>query len=117
MTVSNNAYSAIYVVCPAYSKSGGPELLHPLVLVLNNNGVKAIIAYTAYNKEDKLSPVNAAFKKYVKKYCLFEQIPDRADSIVVFPEVNIEDIHFLKNATKYCWWLSVDNYLKRYNLH
>lgn len=117
MTVSNNAYSAIYVVCPAYSKSGGPELLHQLVHVLNNNGVKAIIAYTAYNKEDKLSPVNAAFKKYVKKYCLFEQIPDRADSIVVFPEVNIEDIHFLKNATKYCWWLSVDNYLKRYNLH
>ncbi|MGY2522885.1 UDP-galactopyranose mutase [Bifidobacterium animalis subsp. lactis] len=117
MTVSNNAYSAIYVVCLAYSKSGGPELLHQLVHVLNNNGVKAIIAYTAYNKEDKLSPVNAAFKKYVKKYCLFEQIPDRADSIVVFPEVNIEDIHFLKNATKYCWWLSVDNYLKRYNLH
>ena len=105
------------MVCPAYSKSGGPELLHQLVHVLNNNGVKAIIAYTAYNKEDKLSPVNAAFKKYVKKYCLFEQIPDRADSIVVFPEVNIEDIHFLKNATKYCWWLSVDNYLKRYNLH
>ena len=55
MTVSNNAYSAIYVVCPAYSKSGGPELLHQLVHVLNNNGVKAIIAYTAYNKEDKLS--------------------------------------------------------------
>ncbi len=28
------------------------NLLHQLVHVLNNNGVKAIIAYTAYNKED-----------------------------------------------------------------
>ena len=35
----------IYVVCPAYFKTGGTELLHQLVYELNNLGKNAIITY------------------------------------------------------------------------
>ena len=35
----------IYVLCPAHLKTGGPELLHQLVYVLNSYGINAHIVY------------------------------------------------------------------------
>ena len=43
----------VYIACPAYAKTGGPELLHQLANKLNNMGIDATMAYygtTAKNK-------------------------------------------------------------------
>lgn len=35
-------HSKVYVLCPAYSKTGGPELLHQLVHTLSEKRYKCI---------------------------------------------------------------------------
>ena len=35
--------------------------------------------------------------------------------MIVAPETNVELLRHVKYATKVIWWMSVDNYMKRYN--
>ena len=43
--MENKQEKTIYVGCPAYNKTGGTELAHPLVNELRNNGMTAMILY------------------------------------------------------------------------
>ena len=107
----------IYVLCPAYTKTGGPELLHQLVNELIKNGINAHITYFKINKNnDNYTPED--FKKYIKDYKLFEDITDNENNIVITPEVTsaIKLTKKIKNAKKILWWLSVDNFKKTYTL-
>lgn len=107
----------IYVLCPAYIKSGGPELLHQLVYELNRNNINAYITYYNYErKENKYT--NGEFDKYVKEFKLVNEIEDNENSIIIIPETvqAIKKTKQFKKAKKIIWWLSVDNFLKAYGL-
>lgn len=101
--------SIIYVMCPAYLKTGGPELLHQLTHKLNDNGFDAIICYyDCIDGNNNYTPSD--FKKYVDKFVVESEIIDTSKNLVIFPETNIKSIRNFNNIRKVFWWLSVDNY-------
>lgn len=102
--------SIIYVLCPAYLKTGGPELLHQLVYTLNQNKMNSKITYFNINNESS-EYTNSDFKKYVTEYDTINNIVDSEDNIVIIPETCTEYIQKFKKIKKVIWWLSVDNYL------
>lgn len=103
----------IYVVCPPNVKTGGTELLHQLVKTLNDIGLEAYIVYTGV--QDKIK-IPFEFQGYISSYLLFSQIEDNENNIVIFSEVQVELIETIKFTPIIIWWLSVDNYLVRFNL-
>lgn len=107
-----NKSQKIYVVCPAYNRTGGLELLHQLVYYLNKNELNAFITYTNVFEG---CPINEAYKGYVQTYKKFEEIEDDNNNLVIISEHQIELMDKIKNAQTAIWWLSVDNYLKVYN--
>lgn len=104
-------FKKIYVLCPIGIKTGGPELLHQLVCQINKvfGEKKAIIAYVGNYKKDK--PVNE-YRKYIgNNWISADQINDKQENLIIFPETCLSLFNRYKHATKYIWWLSVDNYL------
>lgn len=106
-----NEESKVFVLCPAYSKTGGPELLHQLVCALNNNGINAKITY--YNTTGNPNYTPNDFQRYIQEFELYDNIKDCQDCYIVFPEVITKEIIKFKKAKKIIWWLSVDNYFKQ----
>lgn len=113
ITVSKN--STIYVLCPAYIKTGGPELLHQLVYELNKQNKNAVITYFDYNKENN-NYINEEYKKYVSSYKLVNEIVDKEENIIIFPETFCNTLDLYKHCKKVIWWLSVDNFLQNYGI-
>lgn len=104
LKISDN--SKIYVYCPAGYTSGGPELLHQLVHLLNNNNKDAYIVYIG----DKPHVVPAEYKNYNIK--IAETVEDNEKNVEVFPEGRFDMISINKKCQKLLWWLSVDNFFK-----
>lgn len=101
----------VYVVSPAFFKTGGTELAHQLVWLYNRNGICAKIAYFETKKYEE--PLNHAFRQYVQEWCAFESIKDEENNIIIFPEIYTELVLNFKNAHTIIWWMSVDNYLDK----
>lgn len=100
----------VFVYCPATVVTGGAELLHQLVHVLNNNNIDAYIVYY-----DGLSAIPTEYEKYNLKVCL--QIEDLYENIIVIHEGIFNKIININKAQIITWWLSVDNFFycaKRY---
>ena len=108
-----NKSQKIYVVCPPYKRTGGLELLHQLVYYLNKNGLNAFITYTNVVED---FPTNEAYKGYVETFRRFEEIEDNKNNLVIISEHQLELMDMIENAKVAIWWLSVDNYLKVYDL-
>lgn len=106
--------SKIYVLCPAYVKTGGPELLHQLVSSLRKRNLEAFIVYTGVNENDS-NYTNEDFKVYNVKYILENDIEDDEKNVLIIPEIKVKDINKYNNIRKAIWWLSVDNYKKNYS--
>lgn len=102
--------SIIYVLCPAYTKTGGTELLHQLVYSLNQNNLNAKITYFHF-EADNYDYTSSDFKKYVNDYVLINDIKDEKDNILIIPEITVEYVNEFKYLKKVIWWMSVDNYL------
>jgi len=104
-----NSKSKVYVLCPAYLKTGGPELLHQLVYKLNTNNVDAFITYfkTDVNNTNYRDP---AFDVYTDQYKLVSDIEDDENNLIVSPETGIRQMDGFKKIQKCIWWLSVDNF-------
>lgn len=99
----------IYVLCPAYVKTGGTELLHQLVKELNQLGKDAYITYVEL--QECGCPMNEAFSCYVEHYRTEQDIEDSEGNILVVPEIYCTMMKRYPLIRKYIWWLSVDNYL------
>ena len=109
-----NEKSKVYVLCPAYIKTGGTELSHQLVFELNNLKINAHIVYY-YSKRKKQKNRNLkytpqAFEKYINDYFEMLDIEDIKDNVIIIPEVAIHRVKRFKNIRKAVWWMSVDNY-------
>lgn len=103
-----NKNTQIYVLCPAYFKTGGTELLHQLVYWLQYYNIAAHIVYTDATKEKNINP---AFKQYVNAYLNFKDIIDSKENICILPEIFTNYARQIKQSRKVIWWESVDNYL------
>lgn len=104
-----NKKTIVYVVCPAFNKTGGTELEHQLVSEINKLGTKAFITYYG----NVIPKINPAFKKYVLLYKNINDIRDDRNNILIIPEIRIDLLNKYKNIQYCVWWMSVDNYLKR----
>lgn len=100
----------VYVICPAYHKTGGTELAHQLVYEACNQGVDARITY--YNWASYSDAINHEFREYVDRYTKIEEIEDNANNFLLVPETNFYMLNDYKHIKKGIWWMSVDNYLK-----
>ncbi len=100
--ISLQHHSKIYVYCPSKVVTGGAELLHQLVHVLNINGKDAYIVYFDGGKE-----VPEAYRNYQIKIAKTPE--DEKDNVVVLYEGVFDFILRTKHAQTLLWWLSVDN--------
>lgn len=104
----------IYICCPGYVMTGGIELLHQLVYKLNTlDNNSAVIYYNDFCK-DKGHPTPEIYTKYTNGEYITE-INDEKDALLILPEVFSREIVNYKNIKIVVWWLSIDNYLVRYN--
>lgn len=103
----------IYVACPSRLKSGGPELAHQLVYVLNKNDIASKVFYIDAKRDDgKLTPED--FKKYIanNEYCISLRKASPEDMLVA-PETTTSLVRKYGEKIKIAvWWMSVDNYFK-----
>jgi len=98
--------SIVYVICPAYNKTGGTELAHQLVYELNQIGLSA---YITYDGDEGLNP---AFELYVHTYKLIQDIQDERDNVLILPEIYTDLTKRFSEIQIGIWWMSVDNFLK-----
>ena len=99
----------IFICCPAYVKTGGPELLHQLsdYLLIHHPKINTYFYY--YDKKELQDYTNDDFKKY--KIKLVNEIPDSNNSLIIVPETNVLFLDRFRLAKKVIWWQSVDNFL------
>ncbi len=102
----------IYILSPAFHKTGGTELAHQLVYTINNNGLKAQIVY--YESTNNPMQINPAFKQYVNSFISIQDVIDSRDNIIIVPELDTQYLKKFKNIQKCIWWMSVDNYTKHH---
>lgn len=94
----------IFVPCKAGAVSGGAELLHQVVDVINRHGGDAYIVYFGTRPHELPSD----YAKYDIKFA--SKIEDYKDNIALIYEGYYKEIFHLKEAQIVLWWLSVDNY-------
>ena len=105
--------SIIYVLCPSFNKTGGTELAHQLVFEINRIHGLAKIAY--YENQPNPMTINEAFERYVNSFVRLNEIIDSPTNILIAPEICTNYLKSFKSIQKCIWWMSVDNYMKRYN--
>lgn len=98
-------YSKIYIVAPANSATGGPELLHQLAFKLKLIGKEVYMFYL--NQVDS-DPIHTNYKQYNIPYV--NSIEDFKNNLLIVPETRTYILLDYDNVRKYIWWLSVDNY-------
>jgi hypothetical protein len=99
----------IYIFCPAYFATGGPELLHQLHFKLKKRGINSFIYYTG--KVDlNLDYTNDRLKHYVGLDEIADVIEDNEKNYLVIPETYFNDLKYSKINFLF-WWLSVDHFL------
>ncbi|MCR5092906.1 MAG: hypothetical protein K6B72_02930 [Lachnospiraceae bacterium] len=104
-------YDIIYVICPAFVKTGGPECLHQLVNSINSQGGKSKIVYVKHgNLPIKINP---QYEKYVNGFIDVDSIDcNNEKNLLIVPETLVQYLLLFKNKPikKGIWWLSVDFY-------
>lgn len=98
----------IYVLCPAYVKTGGTELLHQLVHSMNKEMLNVKLIYIGnIKKDEKFVPT---FREYNINYDFSDNVEDIKENLLIIPETAYMEIVKYKYIQKVIWWLSVDNY-------
>ena len=103
-----NKESIIYIFAPAFSKTGGPELLHQLYFNLKKKLNNVILVYYG---DEIAKGIHPSFKKYTNSFILEDNVIDDKLNVVIVPEVCTNKLYKYKNIRKIVWWTSVDNYL------
>lgn len=98
----------IYILCPAFIKTGGTELLHQLGYQLKKNKKCVMLVY--YGKIDDQTHFVPCFDEYKIDYVFEDSIIDNNDNLLILPETAYKWINKFKFIQKVIWWLSVDNF-------
>lgn len=94
----------IYVYCPAGVVTGGAELLHQLVDILNKSGRDAYICYLG----DKPHECPSEYSSYNLKFS--NSVEDVLSNVAVYYDARFSLAFKLKHVQKVLWWMSVDNF-------
>lgn len=94
--------TTVFVFAPAGIVTGGSELLHQFIDILNNSGKDAYVIYYG-NVEHKIAD---DYKKYNIKQT--ETFIDEPHNIAVLFEGNFDRIRSINKSQILLWWLSVD---------
>ena len=100
--------SIVYVLAPANTFTGGPELLHQFAYhFFKLFKVKTKMVYLPI---DQKNLVHKNFNKYKVNYS--SSITDHKDNILIIPEASMYLDFSLKfkKLRKILWWMSLDNY-------
>lgn len=105
-------YKNIYVLLPHNYATGGVELAHQLVDYLRCSGM---CCYAVYIENDSIV-TNPNIPEVYKSYNVeaTSHIKDDAENIVVIPETMTEMARLFHKINIACWWMSVDNFTKKY---
>lgn len=97
-------YRRIFVYYERGTRTGGPEALHQLVSTLRDLGQEAFLVPIPGTEKSARHP---SYEHYAApELATIEDLPNNA---VVVPESYFGLLSRVRKATKYCWWLSVDN--------
>lgn len=101
-------FNKIYVFCPAYQTTGGPEALHQLASSLKQLSFNAEIVYFDHNG----SPVECAVPSVYTIYDvnITNIVDDAENNLVIIPETATYLLAHYRSACRVIWWLSIDNY-------
>lgn len=92
----------VYVLASSTLKSGGTESMHQLVSRLNDLGIEAYIYYKNPHKNEVIEK----FKKY--NIIASDDIEDKAENILIVPEIFTGFLKKFAKIKKAIWWLSLD---------
>lgn len=96
----------VFVVCPANSQSGGPELCHQLVHTLNcAEPGRAAILYNPFELKHKTPP---SYSRYNTPPAMIDDIGEGAT--VVLPETYGSVLNRFVGTRTVFWWMSVNNF-------
>lgn len=99
----------VFIVAPANSATGGPELLHQLAYNLRE--YLKIEVYMYYHPSNIFSePIHREYKLY--KIPFVDRVPDEQSNILIVSEFYpyVKMLGNFKNIRKVIWWLSVDSF-------
>lgn len=99
----------VYVACPPYAHTGGPEALHTLAFELRNLGIDAYIYYAGVPLSSNLTA--PAYRKYSLPYVC--DIEEKCENVIIVPEIWGHLLRQYTNIQRVFYWLSVDNYMGR----
>ncbi len=108
---TKSRFNKIYVLCPAYIVTGGPDALHQIVFYLNRLGINSTIAYVA-NANCKIE-IPIQYRIYLDSFITKQEIIDNEKNAIIIPETYSYMAKEYKKAQVFIWWLSVDNNLKQ----
>lgn len=108
----------IFIVVPSNVVTGGVELCHQFVDVLNRDSKRAFIIYTPFHRYwetprwpppgDRPAETPEPYQRYNVHAARLQDV--EPGSIVVLPEVFAALIKRFPKAEVYFWWMSVDNF-------
>ena len=105
--INNRKTTKLVIICPAFSVTGGPELLHQLANSLNEEGMDASICYYPFGSQTHITPEYQHYNTDVIK------LPsDLKSYAVLVSEYHTKVLSKLNCGKKIVWWLSVDNYFR-----
>ena len=95
----------IYVKTPTTVTAGGIEALYQLIDAINSLGGNGIALFerTTYDL------IHEKYKHYKIQYTFIDQIEDKSENMVIYPEVWTSYLNQYQNVKKAIWWLSVNN--------
>jgi hypothetical protein len=96
------------ILCPRNTETGGPEALHQLGAALIASGHQAAMHYLPARASNQCPPRYLHYGVPVVPH-----FADRADVVVVIPEVMTDWVWRLHHAQPLIWWLSVAFYRQR----
>ncbi len=114
----------IHILCPAHLRTGGPEALHQLGHTLLRLGhdvrmvyIDADLAMQTDARGIMVPEIPDAVHPDYAAYGVPRawRVDDQPGNAVVFPEIWSLLLPFVSRATRYLWWLSVDNGLPSLN--
>lgn len=114
----NPRFSQVALLCPE-ATTGGPEALHQLAHTINSLGGNARMAYFGTKSRVHLLPDRilaetapdtpglSAYAAYAPQ--LMQEMHFGPDTLLVFPEISVQQAREVQAGNKAVWWLSVDN--------
>lgn len=97
-------YDKVFAYYPRGVRTGGPEALHQLVNGLRQLGHEAFLVPLPGTENAVRVP---EYERYnAPESASVDDVPGVA---VVVPEVSYKMLSGVRNAQRFCWWLSIDN--------